>query len=119
MRRPLVAVALAALSCGAPAAPTELRLAWRFADGRRCADTGASAVVLFADGKPAGAPGGYPCTDGEGDRSVLVEGLATDARELVLEARTPAGTPLYRGAVPLGQPMPGLLTATLYFSGGR
>lgn len=118
-RYPLLLAALA--GCG-PSGSGDLLLGWRFADGRRCAEAGASLVVASVDGAKVGAAAGWQCPDGDAGAAVLVPDVPREGGRLTLEARSPSGTALYRGdeALP-GTPAtpPATLTVTLYYTGGR
>jgi hypothetical protein len=115
-----LAAALFSTGCGAPA-PIAVDLGWRFADGRRCAEAGASTVTVAADcGSACGGSLGFPLTLScpTGDAGAHVSVLAPgEANLLHLAAVSPAGDTLYRGDLAL--PAPADATALLYFTGGQ
>src|SRR5688572_9588329 len=114
-----LALLVAAASCDAPpqtSGPIAVQLAWRFADGRRCADAGAVQVNVSVGGA-AETLRTFPCPDGERGATVLLDKLPS-AAQLSLAALSPGGATLYRGDLTLDVPAPSTATATLYFLGG-
>src|SRR4051812_6004445 len=115
--------ALAVVACDAPrpsSGPIQTHLGWRFADDRRCADTGAVTIEVAVTAAGAGAdpaPRTYRCADGERGSLVLVDKLPSGA-PLTVVARSPGGAVLYRGDVTLAVPAPDTAAVTLYFLGG-
>ena len=101
-----------------PAGSGNLDLGWRFADGRGCAEAGASQIVATVDGAMVGPALGWQCPNGEGTSTVQLSGAAFGGAHLVVEARSPSGTALYRGDETIADPPPPALEITLYFVGG-
>ena len=115
MRTAIACLLLAASGCGPSAAPFQLALSWRFADGRSCADAGAQVVVPSAGQTVLGPSGGLECADGELGQQVTVDDVPGDAAALTLRALSAAGATLYQGDLAISQPPPASATVTLYF----
>src|SRR5439155_17390664 len=102
-----VRISVAALALLAACGPSDadrapLALSWRFADGRRCADTGVLQVQVAAtrgsiECTPATCV--FACADGEA-ATVPLRVPARDA-SLALAALSPQGNALYRGTLDL------------------
>src|SRR5947207_10838706 len=95
-----------------------LALSWRFADGRGCADSGASVVVVRGAPAPPGPEGGFACAAGLEPASVALDGVARSGADLTVEADSPQGAPLYRGGLSLDV-LPPAATVTLYAAAAR
>lgn len=116
--RALLVAVVAVAGCG-PSGTADLRLGWRFADDRLCADAGAATIVLASGGVPIGDPNGYVCADGEQGKNVLVPAIPRATPRITVEARTYSSDPVYRGDLALADPFPDPATVTLYFTGGK
>lgn len=107
-----IALGLVTAGCADPGTGT-LALSWRFADGRRCVDTGAATVTV---GAPASL-GSHACTEGQAPASASIDGVPRGGH-LVVRALSPQQDELYRGELDLDvalQPT----TLTLYATGVR
>lgn len=120
----LVAAGLAALcSCGSSGegAEASVTMAWRFADGRRCAEAGVLRVKASAkNGSPLGCQPtdcNFLCSDGESQGVQLL--LPAQAGALDFAATSPQGDVLYRGTRDFGGPPLPAATVVLYFTGGK
>ena len=122
MLRALVLAVVALAGCGAQTdARSTLLVDWRFADGRRCVESGASVVVVSSDaaGAEVCAPVScqFACLDGEGAPGVTLT-VSAGGATLRFAAQSPQGAALYRGDLALEGAIPAAATALLFFSGG-
>ena len=117
MQRLPVALGLA-LACGCSAAnPQDVTVRWLLADGRSCIDAGVVRVTLATSvpGDPLSSPcPAAPHTDGRITVPALTPGVQLRGSGL-----SGSDTVLYRGALPLPDPVPPTLDLTLYFTGGQ
>jgi hypothetical protein len=96
------------VACSSGSGP--LALSWAFIDGRNCADSGASTMIVrVGDGKPIQ----FACTDGEPPASAMIAAVPKDGVTISVEADSPQGTPLYAGALSLDV-LPSAATVVLY-----
>jgi hypothetical protein len=88
----------------------QVALSWQFADGRRCADTGAANVTVQVG---SGMPATLDCASGLLPAATTIDGVPQNGTTLTVQALSPEGAALYSGTLTLDQ-IPSIATVTLY-----
>lgn len=107
----MMALSLAACAGGGSG---PLPLSWQFADGRACAESGATTVTIKVEEETLGT---FACRDGFVPQAVTVA-AAPDSGTLTLIAASAPGNELYRGELPM-DPAHLPVTVTLYATFAR
>jgi hypothetical protein len=118
--RALVGTALGLTLLGACDAPTgtgTISLSWAFADGRGCAEAGASTVAIRL-GDAQTPLQSFPCAFGAAPAEVTFGGVPVEGAVLSVEARSPQAALLYLGRAEFDA-LPASATVTLYAAAAR
>jgi hypothetical protein len=103
--------------CDAPTRTGTISLSWVFADGRGCAEAGASTVAirLYDAERPLQS---FPCAFGVAPAEVTFGGVPVEGATLAVEARSPQAALLYAGRADFDA-LPPAATVTLYADAAR
>jgi hypothetical protein len=103
--------------CGGGAA-ADVSVQWRLADGRSCVDTSLVRAVAEIEGQTPRMTFDSRCNQRADLNRIAVPRVAPGAR-IVLRGESLSQTPVYRGVIEVPSPVPPLLDAVLYPTGGN
>lgn len=113
------AAMMSAIGGCAPGEAQDITVVWQLADGRLCVDTAVAKVQIeLSDGKSANSIATGACHAHPGENQIPLHavrpGMTLHGKGLSAQDAV-----LYRGGVPVSDPVPAVLNLTLYYTGGE
>lgn len=109
-------LALLVAACGG-GSPAEVSVLWRLSDGRSCVDTSLVRTVAEVEGQTPRMTYESRCSERSDLNRIAVPRVLPGAR-IVLRGETLSQTAVYRGLLQVPNPVPPILDAELYPTGG-